>query len=176
MDTPAAALIRRTDTPSCPCCLRQLSVASTRASRRTWGVARRNLGTVRLAAMHVPSASMPFISCPIRRGPLRNSHRKVARVRCAVPDRFELSCVSMAAVNGVHDCPGSETVPDTGHGRNTGRVEIGRARRERTIQIVVGLADADQHQRFAGDARLDSRVYIRDGDRVAVESGYPLEG
>src|ERR1700730_6428845 len=50
MDTPAAALIRRTDTPSCPNCLRQLKVASTSASRRTAGVARWNFGTCRLVA------------------------------------------------------------------------------------------------------------------------------
>src|ERR1700736_5437200 len=51
METPAAALIRRTDTPSWPYCLRQLKVASTNASRRTAGVARWNFGTCRLVAI-----------------------------------------------------------------------------------------------------------------------------
>src|SRR5271168_880297 len=51
MDTPAAALIRRTETPSWPYCLRQLKVASTNASRRTAGVARWNFGTCRLVAI-----------------------------------------------------------------------------------------------------------------------------
>src|ERR1700730_2191277 len=51
MDTPAAALIRRTDTPSWPNCLRQRRVASTNASRRTAGVARWNFGTCRLVAI-----------------------------------------------------------------------------------------------------------------------------
>src|ERR1700723_3337687 len=52
MDTPAAALIRRTETPSCPYCLRQRNVASTSASRRTAGVARRNFR--RLVAIESP--------------------------------------------------------------------------------------------------------------------------
>src|SRR5580698_7126685 len=51
MDTPAAALMRRTDTPSWPNCLRQRRVASTNASRRTAGAARWNLGTCRLVAI-----------------------------------------------------------------------------------------------------------------------------
>src|SRR5260370_40595331 len=51
METRAAALIRRTDTPSWPNCLRQLKVASTNASRRTAGVARWNFGTCRLGAI-----------------------------------------------------------------------------------------------------------------------------
>src|SRR5260370_25608029 len=51
METRAAALIRRTDTPSWPNCLRQLKVASTNASRRTAGVARWNFGTCRLDAI-----------------------------------------------------------------------------------------------------------------------------
>src|SRR5882757_5042314 len=54
METPAAALIRRTDTPSWPNCLRQLRVASTNASRRTAGVARWNFGTCRLVAICFP--------------------------------------------------------------------------------------------------------------------------
>src|ERR1700733_15062407 len=45
IETPAAALIRRTETPSWPYFFKQRRVASTRASRRTAGVARRNFGT-----------------------------------------------------------------------------------------------------------------------------------
>src|ERR1700678_2748554 len=54
MDTPAAALIRLTDTPSCPNSLRQRRVASTNASRRNAGVARWNFGTCRLVAIDCP--------------------------------------------------------------------------------------------------------------------------
>src|ERR1700691_1198690 len=54
MDTPAAALMRRTDTPSWPNSLRQRRVASTNASRRTAGAARWNLGTCRLVAIIFP--------------------------------------------------------------------------------------------------------------------------
>src|ERR1700682_4380061 len=54
MDTPAAALIRRTETPSWPNCFRQRKVASTSASRRTSGVARWNFGTCRLVAICFP--------------------------------------------------------------------------------------------------------------------------
>src|ERR1700722_7950544 len=54
MDTPAAALIRRTETPAWPNCFRQRKVASTSASRRTSGVARWNFGTCRLVAIRFP--------------------------------------------------------------------------------------------------------------------------
>src|ERR1700679_779752 len=54
MDTPAAALMRLTDTPSCPNSLRQRRVASTNASRRNSGVARWNFGTCRLVAIDCP--------------------------------------------------------------------------------------------------------------------------
>src|ERR1700680_1970890 len=54
MDTPAAALIRRTETPSWPNCFRQRKVASTSASRRTAGVARWNFGTCRLVVICFP--------------------------------------------------------------------------------------------------------------------------
>ena len=51
IDTPAVALMRRTDTPSCPNCLRQRKVASTSASRRTAGV------SIGLINHHFPSKS-----------------------------------------------------------------------------------------------------------------------
>src|SRR3984893_8665234 len=47
MDTPAAVLMRRTEIPSWPYFFKHPRVASTRASRRSAGVARRNFGTCR---------------------------------------------------------------------------------------------------------------------------------
>jgi|SRR6516225_7082732 len=45
IETPASALIRRTDTPSWPNFFRQASVAAISASRRASGGSRRNLGS-----------------------------------------------------------------------------------------------------------------------------------
>src|SRR5476649_2556723 len=54
METPAAALMRRTEVPSWPYFFKQRSVASIRASRRTAGVARRNFGTGRFFCIKFP--------------------------------------------------------------------------------------------------------------------------
>src|SRR5215469_18522236 len=45
IETPASALIRRTETPPCPNFCRQASVAAISASRRASGGSRRNLGS-----------------------------------------------------------------------------------------------------------------------------------
>src|SRR5215472_8115271 len=45
IETLASALIRRTETPSCPNFLRHASVAATSSSRRESGDSRRNLGS-----------------------------------------------------------------------------------------------------------------------------------
>src|SRR5450631_91843 len=45
IETPASALMRRTETPSCPNLRRQASVAATSSSRRASGGSRRNFGS-----------------------------------------------------------------------------------------------------------------------------------
>src|ERR1700690_3435094 len=57
MDTPAAALMRRTEAPACPYFFKQRRVASISASRRTAGVARRNFGTCRFFFIEFPLIS-----------------------------------------------------------------------------------------------------------------------
>src|SRR3979409_955694 len=93
MDTPAAALIRRTDTPSWPNCLRQRSVASTNASRRTAGVARWNFGTCRLSAIGFLFFGL-YRSADER--PAGRSERPGYRLRRVLPDKGSASLCHVA--------------------------------------------------------------------------------
>src|SRR6185437_10259191 len=54
-DTPASEAMRLAEAPSCPYLRRHASVASIKASRRTVGGARRNLGACGLAILEFPS-------------------------------------------------------------------------------------------------------------------------